>query len=287
MKKSIFITGFILMNLQRVVINAQIAFNIMGPHETMKAEPIDKVQFVVQYQTKMITDTLNSEKVTEESMILKIGTKSSEYYSYTRFVTDSLLQEQIKKSGNGLVRKNKADDLGIITYQIYKNYPAGKITTLDKIGMNRFRCEEDNEVPAWQLLPDTMTILSYPCQKAVCHFKGRDYEAWFTADIPRNEGPWKLHGLPGLILQAADRERHYTFECTGLINTDEELLFGADGYESVSRKNLNKIYERYATDPVGYITSSSPNVKIVVKDEHGENKTVKNMPYNPIERPEK
>ena len=71
-----------------------------------------------------------------------------------------------------------------------------------------------------------------------------------------------------------------------LVSANEKLMFGADGYENISRKNLNRIYERFATDPVGYVTSSSPNVKIIIKDESGEDKSVKNMPYNPIERDE-
>ena len=280
------IIGVMMMCFQPALLNAQMALSIINPNENSKMEPIDDVRFIVQYEMKMITDTLNPENIVEESMILKVGTASSSYYSYTRFISDSIFSEQIKKSGNGPIRRNKADDTGIVTYQIYKNFPAGKVTTLDRLAINRFRCEEENEMPAWELLNDTATILSYLCQKAVCRFKGRDYEAWFTPEIPRNEGPWKLHGLPGLILKASDSEGHYTFECTGLISADEKLMFGADGYESISRKNLNRIYERYAADPVGYVTSSAPNIRIVMKDESGENRTVKNMPYNPIERTE-
>ena len=286
MKKLVFITGFLIISLHAVVVNAQMALTIVNPNEKINEEPIDDVQIIVQYQAKMMPDTLKPESIMDESMILKIGTKSSTYYSYTRFVTDSLLKEQLMKSGNGMIRRERSDDMGIVTYQIYKNYPTGKVTTLDKIAMNRFRCEEENEAPAWELLTDTMTILSYPCQKAVCHFKGRDYEAWFAPEIPRSEGPWKLHGLPGLILKAMDSQGHYSFECTGLINADEKLMFGADGYEPVSRKNLDRIYERFATDPVGYVSSTAPNVRLVIKDESGEDKLVKNMPYNPIERSE-
>ena len=284
--KLAFIMAVMMMCLQPVLLNAQMALSIIDPNEKVKMEPIDDVQFIVHYETKMITDTLNPEKKIEESMILKVGTTASSYYSYTRFVTDSLLGEQLKKGGNVRIEKKNDENMGLVTYQIYKNYPARKVTTLDRLAMNRFRCEEENEMPAWELLPDTMTILSYSCQKAVCRFKGREYEAWFTPEIPRNEGPWKLHGLPGLILRAADSQGHYTFECTGLKSTDEKLMFGADGYETISRRNLNRVYERYAADPIGYVTSSSPNVRIVVKDESGENKTVKNMPYNPIERTE-
>ena len=283
MKKLVFISGIIIVCLLPVALNAQIPMGI-SPMGTTKTEPIDDVLFTVQYDVKMMLDTLNPDKITEESMVLKVGNRSSSFYSYTRFVTDSLLGEQIKKTGRAMIRRESSENMGRITYTIYKNYPAGKVTTLDKIVMNRFRCEEDNEVPAWELLPDTMTIISYSCQKAVCNFKGRDYEVWFTPEIPRSEGPWKLHGLPGLILKAYDSQGHYMFECTGLTNKNEPLLYGADGYESVSRKNLNKIYERYATDPMGYVSSTAPNVRMVIIDEHGEDKTIKNMPHNPIER---
>ena len=284
--KNAIIIGVMMMCLQPVLLNAQMAFSIVNPNETTKMEPIDDVLFIVQYETKMITDTLNPEKKVDESMVLKVGAVSSSYYSYTRFISDSILGEQLKKSGHIRIEKENAGNMGFVTYQIFKNYPAGKVTTLDKVAMNRFRCEEENDIPAWELLPDTATILSYLCQKAVCNFKGREYEAWFTPEIPRNEGPWKLYGLPGLILKASDSQGHYTFECTGLTNTTEKLMFGADGYESISRKNLNRIYERFATDPAGYISSTNPNVKLVMKDESGENKTIKNMPYNPIERTE-
>ena len=284
MKKLDFIKGFIICMLP-VMLNAQTPVAGPPPMEMSKTEPIDDVQFVVQYEVKMILDTLSPDKITEESMVLKVGSRSSSFYSYTRYVTDSLFNEQIKKTGVAMMnRQQGSGNMGQITYTIYKNYPAGKVTTLDKIMINRYRCEEDNEVPVWQLLPDTMTIITYPCQKAICSFKGRDYEVWFTSEIPRSEGPWKLHGLPGLILKAADTQGHYSFECTGLTNKNEPLLYGADGYESVSRRNLNRMYERFAADPSGYVSSTSPNVRIVMRDENGENRTMKNMPYNPIER---
>ena len=57
-------------------------------------------------------------------------------------------------------------------------------------------------------------------------------------------------------------------------------------FESISRIDLNKVYERYAKDPVGFITSTAPNVKLTVKD---DKVTLKNfeLPYNPIELSEK
>ena len=65
------------------------------------------------------------------------------------------------------------------------------------------------------------------------------------------------------------------------------FFFNGKGFESISRRDLNKVYERYAKDPIGFITSTAPNVKLTVKDEQGN--TLKNfeLPYNPIELSEK
>jgi GLPGLI family protein len=217
-----------------------------------------------------------------------VGEKSSQFYSYTRFVSDSLLRIQLAQSGGIIRRESSASgssNQGQISYQIFKNHPSGKVTTLERIGPSQFRCEETNECPEWEILPDTMTILNYLCYKATVRFKGRDYTAWFTPEIPRSEGPWKLCGLPGLILYAEDSRKHFVFECTGLLNAqpDEMIEYGADNYEPVSRQTLNKTYERFAADPVGYITSSSPNVRIVMRDPDGQQNNPRNLPYNPVE----
>ena len=69
---------------------------------------------------------------------------------------------------------------------------------------------------AWTLGTDTTTILGHPCQKATCHWRGRDYEAWFATDIPIRRGPWKFGGLPGLIMKIYDKDRLYVFEAVAI-----------------------------------------------------------------------
>ena len=53
---------------------------------------------------------------------------------------------------------------------------------------------------------DTLTICGYACCKATCKFRGREWTVWYAPEIPYSSGPWKLHGLPGLILQAEEAD---------------------------------------------------------------------------------
>lgn len=295
--KKLAISAFISLVLGITTLCAQISMGSLSmPGQASRMSPIDKVQFNAQYEMAFVQDISNPSTISEETMILKVGERSSQFYSYTRFVSDSMFRIQMEQSG-GFIRREvgggggpggpgaPGGPGGQVTYQIYKNHPEKKVTTLERIGPNQFRCEETYECPDWEIAPDTTTILSYLCYKATARFKGRDYMVWFTPAIPRSEGPWKLCGLPGLILYAEDSQKHFVFECTGLINArpDEMIMYGADNYEPVSRQTLNRTYERFAADPIGYVTSSSPNMRVMMRDSDGTNITPKNIPYNPIE----
>lgn len=66
----------------------------------------------------------------------------------------------------------------------------------------------------WNLQNETKTIGKFTCHKATSQFRGRTYIAWYTPEIPLPYGPWKLQGLPGLILEAYDssEEVYYYFK---------------------------------------------------------------------------
>jgi len=56
----------------------------------------------------------------------------------------------------------------------------------------------------WKLESEEKTVGGIPCKRATVRFKGRHYVAWYAPSIPISNGPWKLGGLPGLILEASD-----------------------------------------------------------------------------------
>lgn len=63
----------------------------------------------------------------------------------------------------------------------------------------------------WVFVDETKKIDAYLCKKATTHFRGRDYTAWYTEDIPVSIGPWKFHGLPGLIIEISDSTSEVSF----------------------------------------------------------------------------
>lgn len=63
----------------------------------------------------------------------------------------------------------------------------------------------------WKITTESKKVGTFLCFKAIALFRGRNYEAWFTPDLPIPTGPWKLHGLPGLILEAQDTKAEFKY----------------------------------------------------------------------------
>lgn len=71
--------------------------------------------------------------------------------------------------------------------------------------------EKRTQIP-WEIEEKSKdSILGFACKKATGKFRGRVYTVWFTEEIPARFGPWKLNGLPGLILEAKDNLNEVEF----------------------------------------------------------------------------
>jgi GLPGLI family protein len=85
----------------------------------------------------------------------------------------------------------------------------------------------------WELLPDERRVGEYVCKGAKAHFKGREYTCWYTTNIPIPDGPWKLGGLPGLIVEAYDDADDLHFTLSGIEPTSGIQLAAPDGMVGV------------------------------------------------------
>lgn len=113
---------------------------------------------------------------------------------------------------------------------------------------------ESIPVIEWDITGDTAEVSGYGCIRAECDFRGRHWTVWFAPEIAVNEGPWKLHGLPGLVLKAECDGGYYTFEC---ISLDNGALPICD-YRYVNEREMKyrryMKYEKHCHDsPMSYI----------------------------------
>lgn len=100
----------------------------------------------------------------------------------------------------------------------------------------------------WNFTEKSKTLEGYRCILATTEFRCREYHAWFTPDIPIPYGPWKLHGLPGLIIEAYDKEkiRHYTLGTYAKIQKDDPLIYEIKNGEIKERLPINIVSDFYA-----------------------------------------
>jgi GLPGLI family protein len=173
------------------------------------------------YQLDILKDTLKKAYWRQEIYIVQIGDKLTKGFTYQKFYNDSLNRkspelyrklfnasvkesiEAMRKTGDVSYIHNNNFHRGIFPADLYRDYKKKEIRVVDNIFIHSIIYKDELKPQDWEILSDTVTILGYLSQKAICRYRGRDWEAWFTSEIPISEGPWKFYGLPGLT-QLAD-----------------------------------------------------------------------------------
>lgn len=195
----------------------------------------------VRYTRHEVTDTTKRDsRFFDEETRLRIGNTKSLFCSVQHMWRDSIMAvdpstywEMERASFEKDPREHDRTALqrsGRYWCTIYKNYPEGKLTETAYFDMEYWKYVEDWEKPSWEITDDTKDILGYQCFKAETDYRGRHWTAWFTPEIPIEEGPWKLCGLPGLILEAYDPHHDYSFTANAVF-TNPTLQVGYLGYK--------------------------------------------------------
>lgn len=251
----IFITSLSL-NAQFVI--TQQTIDRMGG--TLPQEQLDKgVYRCIYHFTQQITERETGNTLLQtDTMALDFGRNFSVYYDWNKVKRDSIHRGRAKDLEIKTIRHKTNSDFDMAEYQevqgsyfvnsykgenaeLFKNRLNNEIVSIDITDLESFKCVEQLNPQDWQFTTDTLSVLGYLCQKATAIFRGREYEAWFTAEIPIKEGPWKLYGLPGLILKAATNDGLFTFEAIGLENLkDVYIAMDKDIYFNCTRQEFAK-----------------------------------------------
>lgn len=197
--------------------------------------------------------------------VLLANPKESKFYSPRTEQIDSLNstpdgEAKFKEMQRAAALGGNYDDIPRRDGSMYvvKATESGIMKVYDTAGMEQYIMEEPFENIEWTLVEDsTKNVLGYDCIMATADYHGRKWTAWFTPEIPMPAGPWKLAGLPGLILEADADNGAYSFMATGIQNSNRPIVpvYLADRYEKIKRKNFLKAKRSFLDNPLGQINA--------------------------------
>ena len=160
---------------------------------------------------------------------------------------------------------------------VWINHPEGETTVRDAIFPKEFEGYEPTPSLAWTLTADTLNINGYRCSRAEVTFRGVRWTAWYTEEVPSSVGPWRLRGLPGLIVKATGDA--HTFTLTELRREASAITYASDvKIERMKYPKLlkyrNEVFgsKQYPKNPLHYLPANTDmgiEHVTVVKNESG------------------
>ncbi len=181
--------------------------------------------------------TLNKE-------ILDIGDKYSCYFNYEAEYYAAYI-DSIKKANPDI------EDYSSITsddntpkngrgFRIYKSLLSDSLIYTDKLFSFGFQYSQRAFDQKWKLEDGDTTICNMHCNKASLELHGRKWIAWYTLEIPISDGPWKLCGLPGLIVQAEEESGIFSFRLDGIEKKAFPICFKERKYTKTTPEKFQK-----------------------------------------------
>lgn len=221
---------------------------------------IDTARLVIQYSFKFKNHS-GQKQYNEDIRVVQIGKNVVKDYSRIVYHYDSLATENFKK---GLPTDNNLH----ATYpcEIY-NYPKEKRVD-EKYRMiltaGTLCYPSEWKDIKWEFSSDSpVRLLGYICNKAQTSYAGREYVAWYTLDLPAAYGPYKFHGLPGLILKVEESSGMYVWEAFSIRQSSMPInLYTYEKEIKCNRQEAHKTIGRMMRKPITFLTSVGVNLML-------------------------
>ncbi|WP_426475455.1 GLPGLI family protein [Chryseobacterium balustinum] len=206
----------------------------------------------------------DSAKVDKVITVLDITDKNrSVYQDYTVISQDSITKIEMEAMQKAGVYKDLSKSLKTPKFsaRIHKFYPSMKIEYVDKVanGMTPVNIAYTEDLKFnWKISDEKQKIGEYNTQKATTEYGGRTWTAWFSTDLPFQDGPYKFSGLPGLIVKIEDAGKNYSWILQGNKKIKEynefsyiESLMQATGGKpkELTREKFDKTFNDFKKDP--------------------------------------
>ncbi len=240
----IYVSNLITMKTTQIILLFFISFLTFGQNK----------QFLYEY--KFIPDSMNTADIRSEVMILNVLKDRSEYYSAVRYASDSAQVADFKK---GIV--SMPANVESVNEWVTKYPGSRQLTHTTFLVWHKYKIKQEVELK-WELTGEFSKILNYDVQKATARFGGRQWTAWFTKEIPIQDGPYKFRGLPGLILKIEDSTKSHSWELKGIRNNQGEFIYPDLGQYRIIELNYDqfvKKYKNYRANPTADLVGQIPD----------------------------
>ncbi len=203
--------------------------------------------FIYELNYKPNADSLKTEKII---YYLDIKNNESIFRSDAFRYSDSIRIKRGFGEGFDIAFNNKQ-------LYIYKNYISNSVKKYVFVPLvfSIFSIEIQPNLQ-WNITGEKIKIGKYNCQKAEAKYGGRNWIAWFTDEIPIQDGPYIFHGLPGLIVNLSDNKSDYAFSLGEIRNFLWEQLYPEKSQKTISWNEFEKIQKSFYTDPFSMINKS-------------------------------
>lgn len=236
------------------------------------SDATDEYECIYEYQVK--NDKGSSDAT---STILQIGRNTATFSDYTAFQRDSAIACKASESD---IQKFKAQEMRndmFFDQSVLQNVPKGKTTVYSVITPNYYSYTEASLPINWIFTEETDTVCGYSCQKATGEYGGRTWTVWYSTEIPVPFGPWKLCGLPGLVLAAKDSEGIHQF--TAITFRKSNVPMNIKPYANTiktSREQFIKAKNKFEQNPMGNIPAESISEMTIERYEDGGHRALIN-----------
>lgn len=246
----------------------------------------DTAKLLLQYKLTFQPDSTNNEYRVSEVFQLLIGRKHSMYISSNQLKRDEYIDQIKQQATVGALTEINLTGLPRSRFQarIIHNITTGSTNTYSTILTDKYYYEVD--VPKWKLLNQYKKISGYNCQLATCSFGGRDFEVWFTPDIPIQDGPFIFKKLPGLVISANDIRNHYVFILENISQDQNYKVFSIheDGAELVKRSEFMQMKIKLRDNSIAMIEQSGFTMDETKKSVFIQNQqNARKLNNNPLE----
>lgn len=218
------------------------------------------------YEYQFISDSADRGNISTEIMILNVDQDKSYYYSLKKYISDSTINAESKKGLMGMPLLYNIAEIDI------KDLKNNKVSFETIILFSKYTVSQKVDLK-WNLSNEFDEILNYKVQKATTEFGGRTWVAWFAKDIPIQDGPYKFHGLPGLILKIEDSTLSHKLVLKGIKNRTAAFQYPSRkddfGEIKVDYSGFVKAYLQNRADPVAHLIGRIPDQR----DSEGNFKT--------------